>query len=131
MQWKKAGSRNASAKIHASGLAKHAGRNPNTGTRQNPTRDLAAISQTPARIANVEKPIPWMVKADDVDKGQRDIEHAVSSQEHGYPADDLGLVCVHEEERNVFAAKEQDNECDQGINDSDQACSLQSFFYAV
>ena len=62
MQWKNAGIRNASAKIHARGLAKQAGRNPNTGTRQNPTRDLAAISQTPARIAKVEKPIHWMVK---------------------------------------------------------------------
>ena len=42
---------------HATGEAKQAAVNPNTGTRQaNPAR--AAISSTPARVANGEKPMP-------------------------------------------------------------------------
>ena len=58
--WPKAGTRNRSAQIQARGLAKQAGRKPNTGTRQKPTKALATISQTPARMAKVLNPMPWM-----------------------------------------------------------------------
>ena len=57
-----AGNKNASAKIHATGLAKHAAGKPNSGTNANPTSVLAAISQTPAKIANLLYPIPWIRK---------------------------------------------------------------------
>lgn len=53
---------NASAKTHATGLAKHAAGKPNSGTNANPTSVLAAISQTPAKIANLLYPIPWIRK---------------------------------------------------------------------
>ena len=45
-----------------------------------------------------------------------------SDQEHGYPANDLCLVCVHKEKRNVFATEEQDHKGDQGICNTDHAC---------
>ena len=50
--------RNASAKIHASGLEKHAPVKPRRGIRTRPAKDLAIISIRPAIIAKFENPIP-------------------------------------------------------------------------
>ena len=51
--------RNASARIQAAGEAKQAALKPKAGTRKaSPPR--AAISSTPARVANGEKPMPWI-----------------------------------------------------------------------
>lgn len=57
-----AGTRKASAKIHASGLAKQAAEKPNIGTNTSPMSERAIISATPANIAKPEKPMPCMVK---------------------------------------------------------------------
>ncbi len=57
-----AGTRKASARIHASGLAKQAAEKPNIGTNTSPMSERAIISATPANIAKPEKPIPCMVK---------------------------------------------------------------------
>ena len=45
--------RNRSAAIQATGLAMHTAIYPNTGTRQNPTKERAAISHTPAITASL------------------------------------------------------------------------------
>lgn len=61
-QWMNAGTRKASARIHASGLAKQAAEKPNIGTNTSPMSERAIISATPANIAKPEKPMPCMVK---------------------------------------------------------------------
>lgn len=54
----KAGIKNKSAAIHAAGLARHAPLKPICGIKSIATSVLASISNTPANIANTEKPIP-------------------------------------------------------------------------
>lgn len=53
-----AGTRKASARIHASGLAKQAAEKPNIGTNTSPMSERAIISATPANIAKPENPCP-------------------------------------------------------------------------
>ena len=53
--------RNRSAAIQATGLAMHTAIYPNTGTRQNPTKERAAISHTPAITASLEYPSPCII----------------------------------------------------------------------
>ena len=62
MQIRLAGIRNRSAHTQAAGEAKQAAVYPNTGTRKKATPVRAAISSTPARMANPLYPIPWMEK---------------------------------------------------------------------
>ena len=57
-----AGMRNRSAQIQAAGEAKQAPVKPMAGTRRVATPIRANISITPARMARLLKPIPWMEK---------------------------------------------------------------------
>ncbi len=52
----------ASSLIHANGLAKQTPIKPNRGTRNIPAKLLATISHTPAKMAKVPNPIPWIRK---------------------------------------------------------------------
>ena len=54
-------------------------------------------------------------KTDHIHKRQRNVEHAVSDQEHRHTIDDLRLIRIHKEERNVLSAEKQDHKCDQRI----------------
>ena len=63
-----AGTRKASARIHASGLAKQAAEKPNIGTNTSPMSERAIISATPANIAKPEKPIKDIDRNPDVNK---------------------------------------------------------------
>ena len=72
-----AGTRKASANIHASGLAKQAAEKPNIGTNTSPMSERAIISATPANIAKPEKPMPC---TDCVYQNERDVEKCICQQ---------------------------------------------------
>ena len=74
-----AGTRKASARIHASGLAKQAAEKPNIGTNTSPMSERAIISATPANIAKPEKPMPCM-ETDCVYQNERDVEKCIYQQ---------------------------------------------------
>ena len=93
--------------------AKHAGRNPNTGTRQKPTRPCSHLADT-GQDRKRRKSHSLDRKADHIHKRQWNVEHTVSDQEHRHTTDDLRLIRVHKEKRDMLSAKEQDHKRDQG-----------------